>query len=156
MLTISAVNTSYGGPPTAGGSVLAITSSSTFSVRYFRPCPPPFRLWTLLLPQPSHPAAMDTQPATLIHGLPPPGAPARHANQQLVFDFTKRKRWADLLVTELTEAIMLVLSDTGVVWYCGPAVEDLLGWADEDLVDGTLFEIMNGALISCVTLWHCL
>lgn len=87
---------------------------------------------------------MDTQPATLIHGLPPPGASARHA-QQLIFDFTKRKRWADLLVTELTEAVMLVLSDTGVVWYCGPAVEDLLGWADEDLVDGTLFEIMNGA-----------
>ncbi|KIP12336.1 hypothetical protein PHLGIDRAFT_62123 [Phlebiopsis gigantea 11061_1 CR5-6] len=85
---------------------------------------------------------MDPQPATPIHGLPPPGAPVRHS-QQLIFDFTKRKRWADLLVTELTEAVMLVLSDTGVVWYCGPAVEDLLGWADEDLVDGTLFEIMN-------------
>lgn len=40
---------------------------------------------------------------------------------------------------------MLVLSETGVVWYCGPAVEDLLGWKDEELVDGDFCEIMNGA-----------
>lgn len=64
--------------------------------------------------------------------------------QQLIFDFTKRKRWADLLVTELTEAIMLVLSETGQVWYCGPAVEDLLGWKDEEVVDGNFCDIMNG------------
>lgn len=69
---------------------------------------------------------------------------SRQANKQLIFDFTKRKRWADLLVTELTEVIMLVLSDSGVVWYCGPAVEDLLGWTDEELVDGNFSDIMNG------------
>ena len=73
--------------------------------------------------------------------------PSRHSNQQqLIFDFTKRKRWADLLVTELTEVVMMVLSDTGVVWYCGPAVEDLLGWTDEELVDMNFCEVMNGAL----------
>lgn len=90
---------------------------------------------------------METQPVTLIPALPPPAAAgsSKQSNQQLVFDFTKRKRWADLLVSELKEAIMLVLSDSGVVWYCGPAVEDLLGWADEELVDGSLADIMNGA-----------
>ncbi|KAI0705908.1 hypothetical protein BC835DRAFT_1314125 [Cytidiella melzeri] len=74
--------------------------------------------------------------------------PAHLANsavnhQQLVFDFTKRKRWADLLVSELTEAIMLVLSQTGQVWYCGPAVEELLGWKDEEVIDTNFCDIMN-------------
>ncbi len=72
-----------------------------------------------------------------------PGPSRQAANQQMVFDFTKRKRWADLLVTELTEAIMLVLSVTGQVWYCGPAIEELLGWRDEEIVDGDFCEIMN-------------
>lgn len=95
---------------------------------------------------------MAAQPVTLTPALPPPSTSgsSRHANQQLIFDFTKRKKWADLLVTELTEAIMLVLSDTGVVWYCGPTVEELLGWADEELVDGNFSEIMNGAHYSPV------
>ena len=98
---------------------------------------------------------MEAQPVPLIPALPLPSAPgsSRHASQQLIFDFTKRKKWADLLVTELTEAIMLVLSDAGVVWYCGPAVQDLLGWSDEDLVDGHLCEIMNGAYRSLRTMY---
>jgi PAS domain-containing protein len=88
-------------------------------------------------------------PVHLIPALPPPATAGstRHNNQQLIFDFTKRKRWADLLITELTEVIMLVLSDTGVVWYCGPAVEDLLGWTDEEVVDMNFCEVMNGARI---------
>lgn len=82
----------------------------------------------------------------LVSALPPPSTlPAnRQANQQLIFDFTKRKKWADLLVTELTEVVMLVLSESGVVLYCGPAVEDLLGWQDEELVDMNFCDIMNG------------
>ncbi|PSR83030.1 hypothetical protein PHLCEN_2v5834 [Hermanssonia centrifuga] len=72
-----------------------------------------------------------------------PGPSRQAVNQQMVFDFTKRKRWGDLLVTELTEAIILVLSVTGQVWYCGPAIEELLGWRDEEIVDGDFCEIMN-------------
>jgi PAS domain S-box-containing protein len=63
--------------------------------------------------------------------------------QQLIFDFTKRKRWADLLISELTEAIMLILSQTGQVWYCGPAVKELLGWKDEEVIDTNISDIMN-------------
>ncbi|KAH9928189.1 uncharacterized protein B0H18DRAFT_1001723 [Fomitopsis serialis] len=59
------------------------------------------------------------------------------------FEFTRRKRWADLLVTELREAIVLVLSPTCKVWYCGAAVEELLGWKDEELVDGDIADLMN-------------
>ncbi|KZT09753.1 uncharacterized protein LAESUDRAFT_722738 [Laetiporus sulphureus 93-53] len=63
--------------------------------------------------------------------------------EQAVFEFTKRKRWADLLVTELSEAILLVLSAEGKVWYCGAAVGELLGWREDDLVDADFAELMN-------------
>ncbi|KAI0636646.1 hypothetical protein C8Q77DRAFT_1154565 [Trametes polyzona] len=60
-----------------------------------------------------------------------------------VFEFTKRKRWADLLVTELNDNIIFVLSEACHVWYCGSAVTDLLGWRDDELVDGDLIDLMN-------------
>ncbi|THH27782.1 hypothetical protein EUX98_g6405 [Antrodiella citrinella] len=64
-------------------------------------------------------------------------------NPPPVFEFTKRKRWADLLVTELSEAIIFVLSPTAKVWYCGAAVADLLGWRDDDVVDREFSEYVN-------------
>ncbi|KAL1947982.1 hypothetical protein VTO73DRAFT_13706 [Trametes versicolor] len=60
-----------------------------------------------------------------------------------VFEFTKRKRWADLLVTEVNDTIILVLSDACQVWYCGNAVSELLGWRDDELVDGDFIDLMN-------------
>jgi len=63
-----------------------------------------------------------------------------------VFDFTKRKRWADLLVTELAEAIILILSPQCKVLFCGNAVTEMLGWRDSDLIDCDLADFMNGAL----------
>jgi len=60
------------------------------------------------------------------------------------FEFTKRKRWAHLLVTELADAIMLVLSPSCKVLYCGPAVTELLGWKDEEVIDIDLFDLLNG------------
>ncbi|KAL4248834.1 Plant GATA Transcription Factor [Abortiporus biennis] len=60
-----------------------------------------------------------------------------------VFEFTKRKRWADLLITELSEAIILVLNVSGRVWYCGNSVHELLGWRDEELVDKDFVQFMN-------------
>lgn len=38
---------------------------------------------------------------------------------------------------------MLVLSQTGQVWFCGPAVEELLGWKDEEVTDVNFCDIMN-------------
>lgn len=60
------------------------------------------------------------------------------------FEFTKRKKYADLLIAELTEAIVLVLSSECKILFCGSAVTDLLGWRDEDLVDSDLIELING------------
>lgn len=70
--------------------------------------------------------------------------PSSQKNQKS-FEFTKRKKFADLLITELAEAIILVLSLECRVWFCGTAVTELLGWRDEDLVDGDLIELINGA-----------
>ena len=64
-----------------------------------------------------------------------------------MFEFTKRKRWADLLVTELNDTIIFVLSEACQVWYCGNAVTELLGWRDDELVDGDLIDLMNGACL---------
>ncbi|KAG7448235.1 uncharacterized protein BT62DRAFT_930327 [Guyanagaster necrorhizus] len=59
------------------------------------------------------------------------------------YEFTKRKRWADLLITELADTIIFVLSDEGKVLYVGTAVTELLGWREVDLVDCDFGEIVS-------------
>ena len=66
---------------------------------------------------------------------------------QLTFEFTKRKQFADLLITELVGTILLVLSPDCKILFCGTAVTELLGWRDKDLIDGNLIEIINGKLL---------
>ena len=63
------------------------------------------------------------------------------------FEFTKRKRWADLLITELTEAIILILSTRCQILYCSAAIRELLGWRDEDLIDTEFLDLVNGTWI---------
>ena len=65
-------------------------------------------------------------------------------------EFTKRKRWADLLITELTEAIVLILSPQCQILYCSAAVRELLGWRDEDLIDTEFLDLVNGAWMRSV------
>ena len=78
---------------------------------------------------------LSNQPQLIQPG--PPSLP------QPIFEFTKRKRWADLLVTQLSEAILLMLSPQMNVLYCGSAVWALLGWQDHEWVDKCLLEFMN-------------
>ncbi|KAF7986533.1 hypothetical protein HWV62_26246 [Athelia sp. TMB] len=59
------------------------------------------------------------------------------------FEFTKRKKYADLLISELTDSIQLILSAQGKVLFCSPAVTELLGWRDEDLIDRDFVELIN-------------
>src|SRR6266576_5693301 len=60
------------------------------------------------------------------------------------WEFTRRKRWADLLMTELSEAIVLVLSSRRKVLFCNPAVRAILGWQDEHLIDSDFKDLVNG------------
>jgi PAS domain-containing protein len=66
------------------------------------------------------------------------------------FEFTKKKRWADLLITELAEAIILILSTQCQILYCSAAVKELLGWRDEDLIDTKFLDLVNGAWMHSV------
>lgn len=58
------------------------------------------------------------------------------------FEFTKRKRWADLLVAELADAILLVISPSREILYCGNAVTELLGWRVLDLLHRDLLDLI--------------
>jgi PAS domain-containing protein len=68
------------------------------------------------------------------------------------WEFTRRKRWADLLITELSGAIVLVLSPRRKVLSCNPAVREILGWQDGELIDKDLKDFVNGLSISPSTL----
>jgi len=57
------------------------------------------------------------------------------SNSQRAFEFIKRKRWADLLVTELADGVNLVLSRTYTILFCAPAMTELTGWKVADLID---------------------
>lgn len=66
-------------------------------------------------------------------------------SQPAGFEFTRRKRWLDILVSELPDLAVFVLSETGTIWYTGPAVKDLLGWKVGELIDKDVAHILNGA-----------
>ncbi|KAF8323090.1 GATA-domain-containing protein [Clavulina sp. PMI_390] len=66
-----------------------------------------------------------------------------HAVGSPVFEFTKRKKWADLLITELSGTVILVLSTNYEVLYCGAAAIELLGWREEEVIDTELSNWMH-------------
>jgi hypothetical protein len=63
------------------------------------------------------------------------------------YEFTKRKRWADLLHTEPADTITFILSFSSTVLHCSLTIKELLGWKDVDLIDCDLID-----LIACTTL----
>jgi len=92
------------------------------------------------------PFSFSSIPSLMNAVAPPPSRPVQlQPNQQLVpsWEFTRRKRWADLLITELSEAIVLVLSPRRKVLFCNPAVREILGWQDEDLIDRDFKHLVN-------------
>jgi PAS domain-containing protein len=94
----------------------------------------PLSILPLSLPQMSAVAGPSSRPVQL-----QPSQPNVHP-----WEFTRRKRWADLLVTELSDGIVLVLSSRRKVLFCNPAVREILGWQDEDLIDSDFKDLVNG------------
>jgi len=70
------------------------------------------------------------------------------SNPLSTFEFTKRKRWADILITGLTDVLILILSPEGKVLYCGTAVTELLGWNETDVLDLHLHDFVVGEIKS--------
>ena len=66
--------------------------------------------------------------------------------QKSTYEFTKRKRWADLLITGLVDSVLFILSPSCTVLYVATAVNELLGWRDVDLVDLDFIKLINRTL----------
>jgi len=62
----------------------------------------------------------------------------------LGYEFPKRKRWADLILTELVDVIVFIVSPTRRILYCGAAITEILGWRDIDLIDLDFSELIDG------------
>ena len=74
------------------------------------------------------------------------GGPSGQVGGSLTFEFTKRKRWADLLIAEFADGINFILSLSSTVLYCSPAVTELLGWKDVDLIDCDFVDLITGMI----------
>jgi hypothetical protein len=60
------------------------------------------------------------------------------------YEFPKRKRWADLILTELVDVVVFIVSPTCKILYCGAAITEILGWRDIDLIDLDFSELIDG------------
>lgn len=85
-------------------------------------------------------SGLNAAASTSSNSSTPPSAAAERP--QLTFEFTKRKRWADLLITELADAIILILSPSLKILFCGTAVTEILGWSDHELIDSDLIDLI--------------
>ena len=63
---------------------------------------------------------------------------------QAVFEFTKRKRWADALVSELVNVAVLVFSPTGVIIHADAAVHAVTGYSEDQLIGKNFSDILHG------------
>ncbi|KAG6851282.1 hypothetical protein H0H93_011718 [Arthromyces matolae] len=59
------------------------------------------------------------------------------------FEFTKRKRWADLLVTDLADGINLIISETFTILYCAPSFTEITGWKNADILECDFLQLLS-------------
>lgn len=64
-----------------------------------------------------------------------------------VFEFTKKKRWGDLVTADTVEDVGFIVNRSMTVLWCGPAICEVLGWRETDLLDAEVTEYMNGMAI---------
>ncbi|KAL5511317.1 WC2 [Sanghuangporus vaninii] len=63
--------------------------------------------------------------------------------QAQVFEFTKRKKWADILISELPDTVTLILDTDGLIQYVAPSVTEVLDWEVEELSERDVLDIVN-------------
>ena len=63
---------------------------------------------------------------------------------QAIFEFTKRKRWADVLVSELVNVAILVLSQTGSIMHADAAAHTVTGYSEDQLLGKNFSDIIHG------------
>lgn len=65
------------------------------------------------------------------------------------YDFTKKKRWADLALSDVVEQVSFLVKSSLVVLYSSSAISEGLGWREADFVDAELTEYINGSSPIC-------
>ncbi|CAG8722610.1 14364_t:CDS:2, partial [Acaulospora colombiana] len=65
------------------------------------------------------------------------------SKSQAIFEFTKRKRWADTLISELVNVAILVFSQTGTVIHCDAAINAVTGYPEEQVAGRNFSELLH-------------
>lgn len=61
-----------------------------------------------------------------------------------VFEFTKRKKWADILISELSGSVLFILNPAANLLWASPAIAELLGWRDDELLERPIKDLLHG------------
>lgn len=61
-----------------------------------------------------------------------------------VFEFTKRKRWADILISELVNVAVFVFSTSGTVLHCDAATQPVTGYTEDQLLSKNFTDFLHG------------
>lgn len=64
-------------------------------------------------------------------------------NNATTFEFTRRKKWTDILLSELPDTVLFVLDFTRVIQYANPGASEALGWDVEEMVDMDVLKFIN-------------
>lgn len=64
-------------------------------------------------------------------------------NNATTFEFTRRKKWTDILFSELPDTVLFVLDFTRVIQYANPGASEALGWDVEEMVDMDVLKFIN-------------
>ena len=82
-----------------------------------------------------------------------------------IFEFTRRKKWQDILLSELPDTVLFVLDVHRVIQYANPGATEALGWDVEEMVDKDVLDFINSAsliasffleYLSYSTMWYVL
>ncbi|QRW02119.1 GATA type zinc finger [Ceratobasidium sp. AG-Ba] len=76
-------------------------------------------------------AALPSHSTHSVSSKPPP-----------VFEFTKRKKWADI-ISELSGSLLLVLNPSAHILWASPAIVEQLGWRDDELLERPIRDILH-------------
>ena len=63
------------------------------------------------------------------------------------FEFTRRKKWQDILLSELPDTVLFVLDVHRVIQYANPGATEALGWDVEEMVDKDVLDFVNSAYL---------
>lgn len=59
------------------------------------------------------------------------------------FEFTRRKKWTDIIISELPDTLILILDLDARIQYVNASVRELLGWDVEELSESSVLTLIN-------------